>query len=159
MAVKSMETAEEATASMEMAPGALPRSGKVPEQRLLSPEIFLRRRWRCGTVLGKMPIVLGFSFGRLFIGRGAASEGHQGCLTTPGRDQEGGTPPHGEPALWPPSGSLSVLVLRLGKIGVSVFVSSNSENISYVDFLKHKTSENKELSLWHLINRLVSEIA
>jgi hypothetical protein len=31
MAVKSMETVEEATASMEMAPGALPRPGRVPE--------------------------------------------------------------------------------------------------------------------------------
>jgi hypothetical protein len=50
------------------------------------------------------------------------------------------TPPHGEAALWPPSGSPSVLVIRLGKIGVSVLVSSNSENISYVAFLKHKNS-------------------
>jgi hypothetical protein len=39
----------------------------------------------------------------------------QGGLTTRGRDQEGGTPPYGEPALWPPSDSLSVLVLRPGK--------------------------------------------
>ena len=29
----------EAVASMEMAPGALPRPGRVPEQRLLSPEL------------------------------------------------------------------------------------------------------------------------
>jgi hypothetical protein len=42
MAVKSMETAVEATESMEMAPEALPRPGSVPEQRLLSPEI---HRW------------------------------------------------------------------------------------------------------------------
>jgi hypothetical protein len=42
MAVKSMETAVEAMESMEMAPGALPRHGKVLEQRLLSPEIGLR---------------------------------------------------------------------------------------------------------------------
>jgi hypothetical protein len=39
MAVKLMDTAEEATMSMEMALGALSRHGKVPEQRLLSPEI------------------------------------------------------------------------------------------------------------------------
>jgi hypothetical protein len=68
-------------------------------------------------------------------------------------------PPHGEGALWHPSGSLSVLVLRPGKIGVSVVISSNSENISCVAFLKHKTAENRELALWHLINRLVPEIA
>jgi hypothetical protein len=50
------------------------------------------------------------------------------------------TPPYGELALWPPSDSLSVLILRLRKIGVSVVVSSNSENISCVAFLKHKNS-------------------
>jgi hypothetical protein len=159
MAVKSMETAEEATASMEMAPGALPLPGRVPEQRLLSPEICLRRWRHCGTILGKTPILLGFSFRRIFIGGGAASEGHQGGLTTPGHGQEGGAPAHGEGALWPPSDSLSVLVLRPGKIGVSVFVSSNFENISCVAFLKHKTAENRKLALWHLLNRLVPEIA
>jgi hypothetical protein len=62
-------------------------------------------------------------------------------------------------ALWPPSGSHSVFVLRPGKIGVSELVSSNFENISCVDFLKHKTAENRELALWHLVNRLVPEIA
>jgi hypothetical protein len=44
MAVKSMETVVEAMESMEMALGALPHPDKVPEQRLLSPEIGLR--WR-----------------------------------------------------------------------------------------------------------------
>jgi hypothetical protein len=38
MAVKSMEMAVE---PMEMASGALPHPGRVPEQRLLSPEIGL----------------------------------------------------------------------------------------------------------------------
>jgi hypothetical protein len=38
MAVKLMEIAVE---SMEMAPGALPRPGRVSEQRLLSPKIGL----------------------------------------------------------------------------------------------------------------------
>jgi hypothetical protein len=73
MAVESMETAKEATTSMEMAPGALPRPGRVPEQRLLSPEICIRRRRRFGTVLGKTPILLGFSVPRLLIGEGASS--------------------------------------------------------------------------------------
>jgi hypothetical protein len=41
MVVKSMETAVEAIESMEMAPGALPCPGRVPEQRLLSPKIGL----------------------------------------------------------------------------------------------------------------------
>jgi hypothetical protein len=41
MAMKSMEMAVEAMESMEMAPGALPHPDRVPEQRLLSPEIGL----------------------------------------------------------------------------------------------------------------------
>jgi hypothetical protein len=65
-------------------------------------------------------------FMRLFIGRKAR----------PG----GGTPPPGEVALWPLSGSFSVFVLRPGKIEVLAFVSSNSENISCVAFLNHKNS-------------------
>jgi hypothetical protein len=62
-------------------------------------------------------------------------------------------------ALRPPSGSPSVFVLRPGNIGGSAFVSSNSENISCVAFLKHKKAENRELTLWHLVNRLVPENA
>jgi hypothetical protein len=36
----------------------------------------------------------------------------------------------------------------LGIIGTLAFVSSNSENISCVAFLKHKNSRNRELALW-----------
>jgi hypothetical protein len=46
-----------------------------------------------------------------------------------------------------------------GKIGNLAFVLSNSENISYVAFLKHKNSKNRELALWHLVSRLVLENA
>jgi hypothetical protein len=65
----------------------------VPEQRLLSPEI--HRRWlrSCRTVLGKTPIVLGFSIGRLFIGEGASSGVDQGGLTTGGCGQGLGRAP------------------------------------------------------------------
>jgi hypothetical protein len=45
------------------------------------------------------------------------------------------------------------------KIGGLAFVSFNSENISCVTFLKHKKAENRELALWHLVNRLVPENA
>lgn len=38
--------------SMEMAPGALPRPGRVPEQRLLSPETCRRWRRRCRCFFG-----------------------------------------------------------------------------------------------------------
>jgi hypothetical protein len=43
------------------------------------------------------------------------------------------------------------------KIGILAFVSSNSENISCVAFLKHKNIKNRELALWCLVNRLVLE--
>jgi hypothetical protein len=74
MVVKSMETVVEATELMEMAPGAIPHPGRVPEQRLLSPEIGLRQRRCCGTLLGETPIDFGFSRQRLYIGGGAMSE-------------------------------------------------------------------------------------
>jgi hypothetical protein len=72
---------------MEMAPWALPHPGRVPEQRLLSPEICLRWRRSCGTVLGKTSIDLGFSVGRLLIGEGESSGGDQEGLTIDGRGQ------------------------------------------------------------------------
>jgi hypothetical protein len=71
MAMKSMETTMEAMESMEMAPGALPHPGKVPEQRLLSPEIGLRQWRRCRTLLGETLIDLGFLRRRLLIDEGA----------------------------------------------------------------------------------------
>ena len=49
--------------------------------------------------------------------------------------------------------------VRAGKIGTWPFVSCNSENISRSNFLKPKIAENRELALWHLVNRLVPENA
>jgi hypothetical protein len=116
-----------------MAPGALPCPGRVPEQRLLSPEIHHQRRRSCRTLSGNLPIVLGFSIGRLLIGEGASSGGDQGGLTTGGHG-----PAPGEAGPWPPSSSRSVFGPLPGKIRLLELVSSNSENISYVAFLKHK---------------------
>jgi hypothetical protein len=70
-----------------MAPGALPRPSRVPEQRLLSPEIRRRRRRSCGTLLEILPIPLGFSVGRLLMGEGASSGGDQGGHIIGGRGQ------------------------------------------------------------------------
>jgi hypothetical protein len=55
-------------------------------------------------------------------------------------------------ALW--SGSVSFSVFwKLREIsGRLALVSSNFKNISCVTFLKHKTAENRELALWHLVN-------
>jgi hypothetical protein len=60
-----------------------------------------------------------------------------------GRGQGLGRAPYGVGSLWPLSGSRLVIVLRPGKIGVSELVSSNSENISCVAFLKHKNSKKQ----------------
>ena len=46
-----------------------------------------------------------------------------------------------------------------GKIGTWPFVSCNSENIRRITFLEPKTAENRELALWHFVNRLVPENA
>jgi hypothetical protein len=64
-----------------------------------------------------------------------------------------------EGGLWPPSDSLSVFGKLSEKIRLLELVSSNSENISCVAFLKHKNNKKRELALWHLVNRLVPEIA
>jgi hypothetical protein len=72
---------------MEMAPGALSRPGRVPEQILLCPKIRRWRRWSCETLLEISLTILGFSVGRLLIGEGALSEVDQGLLTIGGRGQ------------------------------------------------------------------------
>ena len=38
-------------------------------------------------------------------------------------------------------------------------ISSDPEDISCLGFLKRKTAENRELALWHLVNRLVPKNA
>jgi hypothetical protein len=65
----------------------------VPEQGLLSPEIRRQRRRSCRTLSRKLPIDLGFSVGRLRIGKGASSGVDQGLLTIGGRDQGLGRTP------------------------------------------------------------------
>jgi hypothetical protein len=126
-----------------MAPGAHPRPGRVPEQRL--PSLEIRRWWRrsCGTLLEILSVPLGFSIGRLLIGEGASSGGNQGGLTIGGRGQGLGRCPLlcGQP--------LAPLQLSFGprpssgKIRLLELVLSNSENISCVAFLKHKNSRKQ----------------
>ena len=56
-------------------------------------------------------------------------------------------PGHGVAPLVPVFDSSSDFWVLPGKIGTSVFVVSNSENISRTTFLKPKTAENRELAL------------
>ena len=74
-----------AVESMEMAPGAIPRPGRVPEQRLLSPESHLQRRRRYGTFHGFMLGSLGFSRDGEYMGGRARSMGARGAHTMPRR--------------------------------------------------------------------------
>jgi hypothetical protein len=87
------------------------------------------------------------------------SDGDQGAHTI-GRRGQG----WGHATLW--CGRLLALLclsfelrLRVSKIGTLAFVSSISENISCITFLKYKNSRKQELALWHLVNRLVPENA
>jgi hypothetical protein len=62
-------------------------------------------------------------------------------------------------ALWLGSVSSSVFWKLHELSGRLALVLSNSKNISCVAFLKTKIVENRELALWHLVNRLVPENA
>jgi hypothetical protein len=92
-----------AVESMEMAPGAIPHPGRVPEQRLLSLEIGLRWRRHCRTFRGWTLIDLGFSRRTDFIGGRAMLEGGPGAHTTPWHNKRGGAPPGGVAVSWPSS--------------------------------------------------------
>jgi hypothetical protein len=98
-----------------MASGALPHPGKVPKQRLLSPEIGRWRRRSCGTLLEISPIVLGFSVLKLFIGERASSEVDQGGITMGGRGQGLGRAP---PVVWPASGPSPAPVWSCGILSI-----------------------------------------
>jgi hypothetical protein len=122
---------------------AIPLSGRVPG-RASGPS---RSRVNDGgglrCVSRKLIGSLGFSRRGVFIGEGAASEVDQGGLTTRGHG-----PGAGHAALWcgRPMAPLYLLFSLLEaslNIGGSAFVSSNSENISCVNFLKHKNSRKK----------------
>ena len=76
---------EMAVESMEMAPGAIPRPGRVPEQRVLSPESCLRWRRRSGPVEEILHTVLGFLVWGVFVGERAKSVAPRGAHTCPSR--------------------------------------------------------------------------
>src|SRR4051794_28854623 len=69
--------------SMEMAPGTIPRSGRVREQRLLSLESCLGDGGRDGTFRGCMATPLGFSRDGEYIGERAESDAARGAQTHP----------------------------------------------------------------------------
>ena len=59
---------------------------------------------------------------------------------------------------WGPCGpppSLLWSPCRVGENRDLTFRFVNSENVSCVTFLKAKKAENRQMALWHLVNRLV----
>jgi hypothetical protein len=101
---------EMAVESMKMALGAIPRPGRVPEQRFLSPKIGLRWRRRCRTFRGWRLVNLGCSPRREYICRRAMSEGGPGPTPPSGAARCGlrhpmvRPPPSPAPSLlWTPS--------------------------------------------------------
>jgi hypothetical protein len=135
-----METAVEATTSMEMALGALPHPGRVSEQRVLSPRNWSSMAAALRNFTGEN--AEGFRVFRreaLYRRRGGVRKWTRGAhplVVWPG----GGAPPPSVVALCPPLRLSFGLRPSSGKIGVSTFILSNSENISCVAFLKHKNS-------------------
>jgi hypothetical protein len=125
-----------AVESMEMALGAIPHPGRVPEQRLLSPEIGLQWRRCCETFCGWRPTSLGFSRRGQYIGESARSVEARGGLTMWCCGQRWACATLCCRCL------LALLRLPFGlrvgdrKIGTSGFVSSNSENISFGNYLE-----------------------
>jgi hypothetical protein len=124
-------TMKMAVESMEMAPGAIPCPGRMPEQRLLSPKTRLQWWWRYGTFRGWILIDLGFSCQRQYIGGRERSVNTQGAHTIARCGQR-----WTRAMAW--CGRLPTLLrlpfglrLRVRKIETLAFVSSNSENISF----------------------------
>jgi hypothetical protein len=104
---------------------------------------------------GKAICPLGFSRRGELIGKRASSEVGPAGLTMGRRGQGLGRTPCGELGSWAPLRPIFSLREALVKIGGSAFVLSNSENISSLTVsLNTKIAENRELALWHLVNRL-----
>jgi hypothetical protein len=103
-----------------------------------------QRQWRnYGTLSGNLPTPLGFFVLRLYIGEGASSGGCQGTLTHRGMASAWAVPPWCVGPSWPHSASSSVLWKLRWNAGWLALVSSNSENIFRVTFLKHKNSRKQ----------------
>jgi hypothetical protein len=92
---------------------------------------------------GKVIGYLGFSRRGVFIGKEAASEVDQGAHTTGRREPGVGRAPGGVATLWSGSVSSSMFWKLCEISGRLALVSSNSENISCVTFLKHKNSRKQ----------------
>ena len=145
----------EAVESMEMAPGVNPRPGRVPEQELLTPETWFlvaaELRNSSGEIVDCFRVFAAGGINRpKYDGQSRPWAPHHvpECQQVRPRHhmvwRGRGSPPS---PLWTPCTCRENR--RLG------LVPCNSENISCETFPKRKTAKNRELALWHLVNRLV----
>jgi hypothetical protein len=122
---------------------AIPLSGRVPGRASGPSQSQVDDGGGSRCVSRKLIGCLGFSRREEYIGGRAASGGRLGGLTTRGR-----WPGAGHATLWC-GWPVAPLHLLVGLLEASVnirrfgFFSSNSENISYVTFLKHKNSRKQ----------------
>jgi hypothetical protein len=121
----------------------IPLSGRVPRRGSGPSQSWVDDGGGSRCVSGKLIGYLGFSCRGVFIGEGAASEVDQGGLTHRGHGPGQAAPPYCEAGSWLSSVSSSVFWKLCLISERSAFVSSNSENISYITFLKHKNSRKQ----------------
>jgi hypothetical protein len=125
----------------------IPLSGRVPGRASGPSRSRVDDDGGLQYVSWKIDRVLGFSHRGEYIGGRAASGGGPGANTRPWRGQGVAHAMGGVAASCPPLRLFFGLHHASGKIGTSAFVLSNSENISCVAILRHKTTENRELAL------------
>ena len=132
-------------------------SGRVPGRASEPSRTRVGDDGRDGTFRGILLGYLGFSRYAEYMGEDARSVEARGAHTTPRCGPRAG---RAKARCGRPVAPLRLpfeLRLRYVKLGTSLCVSSNSENISCTTFLEYKNNRKQELALQHLVNRLVPE--
>ena len=140
---------------MKMAPGALPRPGRVPEQRLLSPELGFRMAAELWNFSGEMVDCFRvFGVGAIYRPKGVARR----CTRWP---RHPSAPPPSRPRrglAWRLWASPRLVLLAPGvfwRFRISVIFSDFSEHFQFWTFSAMHRHNKQKLALWHLVNRLV----
>ena len=129
------------------------------EERQNSPDLRLTMTATTELFVGYFLFFLGFLRRVVLIGEGWAPGAWWGPHTIARRGPTLGRADLGCGALGAPPQVPSGLRKLPELLFMAEKISSDSEDIFRVGFLKPKTAENRELALWHLVNRLVPENA
>ena len=136
---------------MAMAPGALPRPGRVPEQRLLSPETWFGDDDGYGTFRGRRVIRNGVFRSEGSYRRRGDARGCTGCPYHP-QARPGLGPRLG--LVWLPRGTSPSPLLTPGVfwyIRISVIFPEFSEHFQFWTFSAVNRHNKQKLALWHLL--------